>query len=100
VRLCDFGLAQAADGPAMIVGTPFNMSPCTFNGLDDGEKGAYWSLGICLYQLLQRGAWPFKVTFGPREQVRVRVGVRRVCRVPVGDCRPVGGGGGVEGGGM
>jgi len=62
VKLIDFGLSKEYTQKDSIlserVGTLYSMSPETMLG-DYNTKADMWSMGVCTYMLLARGAQPF-----------------------------------------
>ncbi|HEV2089355.1 MAG TPA: protein kinase, partial [Cryptosporangiaceae bacterium] len=59
VRLTDFGVARAADGPSLtrltrVVGTPAYIAPEVVSGRQPGPEGDVYALGVTAYELIAR----------------------------------------------
>ena len=62
VKLMDFGLAIALNGPdqsVVMAGTPLYMSPEQIRGLDIDQQSDVYALGVLLFKLLT-GRYPFE----------------------------------------
>lgn len=62
IKVADFGFSKLLNDGALaktLLGSPMNMAPEIYDGKAYDFKADVWSLGICLYQLLFRGQYPF-----------------------------------------
>lgn len=59
-KLCDFGISQDAEGEGQSVeGTFMYMAPEVYMGMEYDCRSDIYSLGLVLYQMLNRGTMPF-----------------------------------------
>ena len=74
VKLTDFGLATfCIPGEKVFtsVGSPFYMAPEVIRNIGYGPEADTWSCGICLFQMLSNGRYPF---FGSVKDFMSRIG--------------------------
>ncbi|MBR3045633.1 MAG: leucine-rich repeat protein [Oscillospiraceae bacterium] len=77
-KLGDFNIAKQADMTRSFAGTPGYMSPEVYTAKNSSgeyytEQTDIYSLGICLYQMMNRGLFPFEDTQNPEEAFVMRI---------------------------